>query len=227
MNSISIGIDYPESSPIANVVRTVVAQESEAALAFDVQITARRPFRGPFGVHPNFSLVGAAGTVRVRPGRFATGMVHPSLGGVATTRAAPGASFTSIESVPAREGPPIDLSHLPLLGRTEEIVMLCGINGGVVLDYIAENVSCTISWDYALLPCAMLWVSNSGRNEAPWNSRNMCLGVEPLASAFDLGETASLNPNPISELGFPTVIEVTPDRDFSFSYKVSVDAVLQ
>ncbi len=224
-NSVSIGIDYPETSPIAKVVRTVVAPGDEAALAFEVRIIARRPFKGPFGVHPNFALAGAPGTLKVRPGPFSMGMVHPSLDIAAITCGAPGAQFSSIQSVPAREGPPIDLSRLPLPGKTEEIVMLCGIDGAIALDNHVEKVSYTVSWDAALLPCAMLWVSNGGRSDSPWNGRNMCLGVEPIASAFDLGETASQNPNPISESGFSTDIEVTPERDFVFAYKVSVDAM--
>lgn len=221
-NSLSIGIDYPESSPIAKVVRTVAADEGETALSFEVSIVARRRFTGPFGVHPNFALSGDPGTLRIRPGRFARGLVHPALGVAATTGALPGAEFASIEGVPAYEGPSLDLSRLPMAGKTEEIVMLCGVEGGIVLDNLAERLSYTVNWNADLLPCAMLWVSNAGRSGAPWNSRNMCLGVEPLASAFDLGLVASRNSNPISEMGYATEIEVMPGRDYVFNYKISV-----
>ena len=36
------------------------------------------------------------------------------------------------------------------------------------------------------------WQSNGGRDYFPWNGRNYCVGIEPIASAFDLpshGET--------------------------------------
>ena len=33
-------------------------------------------------------------------------------------------------------------------------------------------------------------MSNRGRQYDPWNGRNLCLGVEPVVAAFDLGVAA-------------------------------------
>lgn len=42
----------------------------------------------------------------------------------------------------------------------------------------------------------MLWISNRGRKGLPWGGTNLCLGVEPITSAFDFGQGVSANENP-------------------------------
>lgn len=219
---IAISLDYPPESPVQKVTRTIACDPKNAALNFSVDIQARRRFRRPFGVHPNFRFPQTPGALELRPGRFETGIVHPALASTATSSAEPGAFFAALNAVPAAGNRHLDLSRLPLPHKSEEIVMLCGIADGVELINHELDISCALTWNTALLPNAQLWISNGGRAEAPWNNRNMCIGVEPMASAFDLGINASLADNPVAALGFPTSIEISPDHPAHFEYKLSV-----
>ena len=57
----------------------------------------------------------------------------------------------------------------------------------------------------------MFWFSNMGRHGAPWDGRNRCLGMEENCSYFAEGIVPSLKPNVVSDAGFPTAVEFSPD----------------
>jgi hypothetical protein len=61
------------------------------------------------------------------------------------------------------------------------------------------------------LPVTMLWFSNGGRDYPPWNGRNVgVLGIEEARAWSAYGYAASLAPNPLSQSGVPTVLELDP-----------------
>jgi len=57
-----------------------------------------------------------------------------------------------------------------------------------------------------------MWISNKGRHGAPWNGRNRCLGLEETCSYFADGLGPSTQRNEITEAGFPTALELSPDQ---------------
>ena len=71
------------------------------------------------------------------------------------------------------------------------------------------------------LPSLLLWMSNRGRKYDPWNGRNLCLGVEPIASAFDLGTPASVAPNPIAAAGVATALTLDPATPVTVGFRLS------
>ena len=66
--------------------------------------------------------------------------------------------------------------------------------------------------DAAQLPSTTVWISNSGRFFAPWSGRTRCIGVEDTCSYFADGLKHSVEHNKLNDLGFPTAIELHPDK---------------
>jgi len=63
------------------------------------------------------------------------------------------------------------------------------------------------------LPMTMLWHSNGGRDYPPWNSRHFsCLGVEEGAAVYMLGESGTMDPDPLTAAGQSALLTLDPDR---------------
>ena len=103
------------------------------------------------------------------------------------------------------------------------LVQLCGVSSDFVLRYPADGFQVRLSWNSVHFPSVLLWISNRGRNYAPWNSRHVALGIEPVCSAFDLGPAVSTAPNPIRDAGVATAMDFTPDRIFTTIYRIAVE----
>nr|WP_218883985.1 hypothetical protein [Burkholderia guangdongensis] len=221
-HEIEIALDYPEGSPIRRLTRIVRADPSCAALDVVLRIDARAAARRPVGLHPNLALPALTGAFRIEPGAFAFGMVHPGGPEPGVSRALAGATFDSLGSVPLRGGGTGAFDRLPLADATEEIVQLCGIDGTVTLADDAARTRYRLTWDADALPSLLLWISNRGRTHAPWNGRNLCVGVEPVAAAFELGCAASLAPNPIDARGVRTALALSPGAPTEIAYRFEV-----
>jgi len=220
--AIEIAVDYPSSSAISRVSRLVSADPDRAAIDFSLTIEARKNARRPFGVHPNLALPSVAGAFRIEPGRFRFGVVHPAGPEPGVSRGIPGAFFDNLAAVPLREQGQARFDRLPFAYATEEIVELCGIDGTVKLADDEAKVAYRLSWDASILPSLLLWISNRGRSYAPWNSRNLCVGVEPLVGAFDLGYHAAAAQNPINEKGVDTARSLIPGEPTTIKYRFEV-----
>ena len=217
---IVIAVDYPEDSPIERLTRAVKPVSGEAAIEVAVEIHARRSCRRPIGFHPNFALRGRPGSFRIEPGRFAFGLTHPT-GEAGVSRARPDTRFHDLGAVPLKDGGSARFDLLPFAGDTEEIVQLCGIDGSLRLVDDEAGASWTLTFDPSALPSCLLWMSNRGRKYDPWNGDNLCVGVEPVASAFDLGVAAALAPNPMTAASVRTAIRVEPDSPVTIGFRLA------
>lgn len=79
----------------------------------------------------------------------------------------------------------------------------------------------TLDWDRDILPSLMLWISDRGAEDPPFNGRYRGLGVEPLAAAFDLADAISTAPNPLNRRGLRTAVEITPQAPVCINYSVT------
>ena len=219
--SIEIAIDYPLSSAIRRLTRRIAADASGPNLSFSLTIEARRAVSRPIGVHPNFALPARSGGFLIRPGVFEFGIVHAAGPEPGVSRALPGAVFADIAAVPLADGTTAAFDWLPFPYATEEILELCGIDGSVELLDEDLDVSYRLTWDPKDFNSLLLWMSNRGRPYPPWNSRNLCLGVEPMTGAFDLGTRAALAPNPINRRGVATVVQLDPATPRVMEYHVA------
>lgn len=219
--TLEISCHYPETHPIKLLRRTIRPDPAAPALDITLTVDARRACRLPIGLHPTFRLP-QAGAVQLVPLAFRQGRVFP-IAVEPSSLLAPDASFQSLDAVPAVSGPPISLSRLPLGAKHEDLVQLCGVTGDFVLQYPDENFQLRLGWNTDHFPSVLLWISNRGRSYAPWNSRHVALGIEPVCSAFDLGPAVSNAANPISADGTPTAMLFTPNTAFTTQYRIAVE----
>lgn len=213
--------DYPETHPVRRLTRRIAAVPDAPALDIVLTVEVRRPCALPMGLHPTLRLP-AHGTARLDPPAFRQGMVFPLDVEAGRGLLAPGATFGSLGAVPDRKGGTRSLSALPLPDDTEELVQLCGVDGRFRLHH-PDGWSVTLGWDAAVFPSLLLWVSNRGRDYAPWNGRHVALGVEPVCAAFDLGAAISNAPNPVAALGVPTAVHLHPDHPLTTRYRIGVE----
>lgn len=221
-NEIRMAIDYPASSAISRLTRVIRADLAAPAIDFELHIEARRPSARPLGLHPNLALPSLTGALHIDPGAFAFGMVHPGGPEPGVSRAHAGARFSKLDEVPLGAGGHAAFDRLPLAEDTEEILQLCGVDGRVTMTDDAAGVTYRLTWDASVLPSLLLWISNRGRRYAPWNGRNLCVGVEPIAGAFELGCQASLAPNPINAHGVATAVALDPTAPITLAYRFEV-----
>lgn len=198
-SAITLRLHYPETSPVLRVERTIAARAGEPAIDCEFRIFARRSAPISAGLHPILRLP-------VRPGRlqidanFAFGLTHPAYGGH---------EFSRLDAVVGSTGL-IDLGHVPLLPRTDINVQLCGMLGPLRATFLDEGAGLEIDWDRRLLPSLQIWHTDCGIGGAPWYNAYRGIGLEPVASAFDLDSSVSCTPNPISARGVATAIQLNP-----------------
>jgi hypothetical protein len=218
--SLSLTLDYPASSPVARVERTVTPDPAAPAVDIEFTVVVRRACRLPIGLHPVFRLPMQTGAAEVELGTFDHGRTYPDDVEPGAPLFAKDATFSSLSAVPARAGGTVDASRLPLAADTEELLQIQGLDGTVALANHAEGYRVRLSWQKEHFPSLLLWYSNRGRKAFPWNGRHVAIGVEPICSPFGLGPATAVADNPIAQSGVPTALEFTPERPFTTRYRI-------
>jgi hypothetical protein len=126
------------------------------------------------------------------------------------------ARFTDLSKAPLAAGGTTDLRTYPIAERHEDFVMLVEAPGSRLgwAAAIRDDVDDIVLGlkNPADLPVTMLWLSNGGRDYPPWNGRNVgVLGIEEARAWSAHGYAASIAPNPLSDSGVPTSLELDPD----------------
>jgi hypothetical protein len=191
---LSLAIDYPDDSPVARIERHLRAVADAPALDIDLVIWPRRSLRLPAGLHPTFRLPHPSGRVALELGRHEGIFSYPSRSAGAITRLRPDCRSGSLEAMAGGDAT-IDLSHLPLSEDGEELLQVRALTAGpgsapLSLHYLDYDARVGLWWDTRQFPDLMLWLSNRGRPEFPWEGRHVALGAEPVNSVFDLGRVA-------------------------------------
>jgi len=76
----------------------------------------------------------------------------------------------------------------------------------------------------AELPQTVVWMSDGGRDYAPWNGRHRrCIGLEDICGYFHLGTKRSAADNPVAASGSPTAVTLG-GKPVSISYIFGVAA---
>ena len=191
---LSLAIEYPDGSPVARIERHVRAVADAPALDIDLVIWPRRSLRLPAGLHPTFRLPQPSGRVALELGSHEGIFSYPSRSAGAISRLRPDCRSDSLEAIAGADGT-IDLSHLPLNEDGEELLQVRALRAGqgsapLSLHYLDYGARVGLWWDTRQFPDLMLWLSNRGRPEFPWDGRHLALGAEPVNSVFDLGRVA-------------------------------------
>lgn len=217
-------IAYPEESPVAELSQ-LLRPTGPGRVEIALTIRARRDCRLPLALHPIFRLSAEAGGTRIDAGPHGPVWTHPTLSTEDPCPLAPDATAPGLDTLPGRDGRPRDLSRLPISGAAECRLLVTGASGRVTLHHEPERWSVSLDWDRAILPSVMLWVSNCGRTEPPWNGRHLALGVEPCAAAFDLGTEASSGANPLAKEGVATAVMLSAHKPLVVRHEISVASI--
>jgi hypothetical protein len=220
--SIALAIDYPDAHPVRGLRRRVTPDANGAALDFELEIEVRHDCVLPIGLHPTFRLPAKPGAVRIEVGSEVSGMTFPAPVD-ASSIFAQGALLQPWHDVPLAAGGRLDVRQVPLPQATEELVQLIDMPGRAALWNMAEGYRVKLSWNAEHYPSALLWFSNRGRQLAPWNGRHLALGLEPICSAFDLGQQVSAAENPISRRGVRTARQFRAGEKFVTRYRIEVE----
>jgi hypothetical protein len=120
---------------------------------------------------------------------------------------------------PGADGGTIDLTEYRMEHRREDFVTLVEADhdgpGWTALARHAEADLVLVLKNPAELPVTMLWISNGGRDYAPWNGRHTgVLGIEDGRTA--IGHAASLGDNWLKREGVATAFALAEGRSVSF-----------
>ncbi len=184
---LSLRIDLPADEPVAWMERHVCVSGDAPAVSVELVLAARRDAQVPMALHPTFAV--PPGGIELRPGAYAAVHAYPIAPERGVSRVLPGCSAESLHALPCIDGT-FDATRLPLAFKTEELLQLQDCRPPFVLRYLADEADVLLDWDSPHLPDVLLWVSQCGRGQVPWNSRNQALGVEPCNSCFDLTRAA-------------------------------------
>jgi hypothetical protein len=165
------------------------------------------------------------GGARLEPGRFDYGLTYPATVEPTAPLFAENVRFNDLGAVPTRNGRTADATRLPLAVDTEELLQLNGIDGTAALANEVDGYRIRLSWQREHFPSLLLWFSNRGRKQAPWNGRHVAVGVEPICSPFGLGPATALADNPIARAGTATAVAFRRDRPFVTRYRIEAEAL--
>ncbi|MRW89741.1 hypothetical protein GJ699_07075 [Duganella sp. FT80W] len=189
-----LAIDYPDDSPVARIERHLRVVPDAPALDMELVILPRRSLRLPAGLHPTFRLPHPSGRVQLELGRHDGIYSYPSRSAGAISRLRPDVRSERLDALAGLHGA-LDLSHLPLSEAGEELLQVRALAAApdaapFSLHYLDYGARVGMWWDTSQFPDLMLWFSNRGRPEFPWQGRHVALGAEPLNSVFDLSRVA-------------------------------------
>ena len=125
---------------------------------------------------------------------------------------------SSLETAPAF----IDATHLPWDWNSEEIVQMLHPEGEAILTYPKKGLKLILSWDSSKVPTCLLWLSQQGRTYEPWGGKNRCLGIEPIAGAWDFAPLSLAEDNPVAKQGVATKVNIKANAPFTFDYAITV-----
>lgn len=205
-SAIRLGLDYPAESPVLRVERSIAARQGVAGLDFAFVIHARRRAAISAGLHPILRLPEEPGRLALTAA-FDFGLTHPAYGAEA---------FATLEEV--------GLSHVPLSPRRDLNAQLCGMRGPLRAVWLDEGMGVLLDWDRALLPSLQIWHTDRGIGGAPWHNSYRGIGVEPIASAFDLDTSVSCTLNPISARGVATCLTIDPAAPVTLRHSITAFA---
>ena len=175
----------------------------------------------PLGHHATLAMPEEEGTIAVSVSPFRLGMTCP---GVFSDPAkaeyqslASGEAFTDLTRVPSRWKQPaeVDCSRFPVRRGYADLLAVVADEkalAGKPAWTAAVNTRDHWVWfslrDPRVLPTTVFWIENRGRHGVPWNGRNSCLGLEDVCAYFAEGFVPSITPNPLTQQGIRTAIDL-------------------
>ncbi|HSI84486.1 MAG: hypothetical protein ACAI35_14205 [Candidatus Methylacidiphilales bacterium] len=153
---------------------------------------------------------------------------EPEKGGYSSLKT--GATFTSLESVPAADGGTVDLTRYPARGGFEDLVMFVHEStpdfAWLAVAFPEQGYVWYTLKDPRTLRSTVFWISNGGRHYEPWSKRHkLVMGLEDVTSYFHYGLAESARNNEVNALGYPTALVLDSDTPLTINYIQGVTAI--
>ncbi len=187
-----------------------------------------------FGHHPCIKFPDAPGSGLISFSPFVHGQVFPEPVETEATQGRsslkPGACFTSLDQVPKVDGSLTDLGRYPDRKGYEDIAMIITDPrlkvGWTAVSFPNEGYVWFALKDPKVLAGTVMWISNGGRDSAPWNGRHFSvMGLEDVTSYFHPGLAESAGDNPFREKGIATTVELKKDQPIAVNYIMGIARV--
>ncbi|OHD26900.1 MAG: hypothetical protein A2V99_08005 [Spirochaetes bacterium RBG_16_67_19] len=169
----------------------------------------------PFGHHPNLQCTDKQGVAIIDLTPPLAGFTAPFTLGKPEAKGyfllKPGQQFKDRAKVPTVYGDTVDLNYYPMPKGYEDAVLLISDPGKeYVFSSLAEREKGFLYFhlkDPKIIAATLLWMPHGGNYNPPFNGRVAgVLGLEEVTGNFFYGRKESIEGNPISALGYPTVL---------------------
>jgi hypothetical protein len=175
-------------------------------------------FRGgmPFGHHPNIQCTDKPGVAVIDMSPPLAGFTAPITLGKPEAKGyfllKPGQQFKDRSKVPTVHGDTVDLNYYPLpKGYEDAVLLISDPKKDFAFTSLAEREKGFLYFhlkDPKLIAETLLWMPNGGNYNVPFNGRVAAvIGVEEVTGNFFYGRRESIEKNPISAQGYPTVFD--------------------
>ena len=126
----------------------------------------------------------------------------------------PGKFAEGPAALPAVNKGTVDLTSFPTEERVDDVFLVCTTPRGGLAWSAASFPARGYAWlalrRAAQLPSTIVWLSNGGRFEPPWNGRHApVLALEDIVGYFACGLAESAQPNSLTARGIPTCLIAT------------------
>ncbi len=212
--------------PFGEVSRTVSLLPDGPGYAVELSIIARHDVTFPLSLHPCFLLPHEPGSLRLEIPQAGEGWTYPLPVVPDHAPIVPDQRFDSLRAVPRIEGGFNDLTLLPPSEQCEILLQVPAPAGLVRLIYEQAGYAVRFTYDAQLLPSVVIWISNRGREEFPFDGQFRTLGIEAVAGAFDLGPAVSASAmNPIAREGVATCITLQAGEALTMRSTIALEAL--
>ncbi|ETX10124.1 hypothetical protein MUS1_04385 [Marinomonas ushuaiensis DSM 15871] len=218
-----LSIEYPLKHPVKGLNRKISVTDNNQ-LEFELLVETEQPVELPIGLHGTFKLPNKPGKAKLMIDSFKGAYTYPVTVEPGISILKPNQKIEDLEQVLRLDGRVENMTTLPLESVTEELILLDLSEGRIRLQNYDEGYEVVFEWNIEQFPSCLLWYSNKGRDYYPWNKRFQAMGIEPIASAFDLGVVHSRNASsPLREVGIKTGFRL--EGEDRFSYRISVNEI--
>ena len=184
--------------------------------------------RMSLGHHATLALPEEPGSARITTSPIIFGMTNPSAAGNPAEGSyyslAIGKKFRNLSKVPLvwADKPTGNCSALPVRKGFTDALACFNRPGKTPAWTTATFEKQHYLWfsikDTAVLPTALQWLSNCGKQQPPWNGRNVCVGLEDICAYFAEGLKPSVLANHLSRAGIATFVRLSPRRPTLINY---------
>lgn len=138
-------------------------------------------------------------------------------------RLRPGTFAASAAEMACVDGTIIDVTTFPAHDGVDDVLIVCADPARELAWSAATFQREGYAWlslrNSAQLPSTLIWLSNGGRTEPPWNGRHVgVLALEDIMGHFASGLAESARSNSLTARSIPTCLQIAPGETMRIPY---------